>query len=34
MGDIAGAREDQRHAMELDGLAQTQATLSKPVARP
>ena len=30
MGDIAGARDDQRHAMELDGTAQTQATLSKP----
>jgi tetratricopeptide (TPR) repeat protein len=34
LGDIAGAREDQRHAVELDGLAQAQATLSKPTSRP
>jgi hypothetical protein len=34
MGDIAGAREDQRHAAELDGASQAQASLSKPPARP
>jgi tetratricopeptide (TPR) repeat protein len=34
LGDVAGAREDQRHAAELDGLAQAQATLSKPPPRP
>jgi hypothetical protein len=34
MGDVAGAREDQRHAAELDGVAQAQATLAKPPARP
>jgi tetratricopeptide (TPR) repeat protein len=34
LGDIPGAREDQRHAAELDGSAQAQASLSKPVARP
>jgi tetratricopeptide (TPR) repeat protein len=34
MGDIAGARDDQRHASELDGVAQAQATLAKPPARP
>jgi len=30
MGDVAGAREDQRHSVELGGIA----TLSKPPARP
>ena len=34
MGDIAGAREDQRHAAELDGSAQAQASLAKPASRP
>jgi tetratricopeptide (TPR) repeat protein len=32
LGDIAGAREDQRHAVELGGIAQ--ATLAKPPSRP
>jgi hypothetical protein len=32
MGDVAGAREDQRRANELEGVAQ--ATLAKPPARP
>jgi tetratricopeptide (TPR) repeat protein len=34
LGDITGAREDKNHAAELDGLAQAQATLSKPATRP
>jgi tetratricopeptide (TPR) repeat protein len=34
LGDIAGAREDQRRAAELDGTAQAQASLSKPASRP
>jgi tetratricopeptide (TPR) repeat protein len=33
LGDITGAREDQRHAAELDGSAQAQASLTKPPAR-
>jgi hypothetical protein len=32
LGDITGAREDQRHSVELGGIAQ--ATLAKPPARP
>ena len=32
MGDVAGAREDQQRANELDGVAQ--ATLAKSPARP
>jgi tetratricopeptide (TPR) repeat protein len=33
LGDITGAREDQRHAAELDRTTQAQASLGKPLAR-
>jgi tetratricopeptide (TPR) repeat protein len=32
LGDLTGARDDQRHAVELGGIAQ--ATLTKPPSRP